>query len=127
MTKVIDLAKHRQIGRKNFLKLNNIKIDQFVSSFMMRHINLSLETVLDEYSQKLRIENSHTWDYQELRDVIIASLDEIVGEELQKTLRQEKWYDPRFISIEHILERCVACLVLEEKKQESSRTHLKVL
>lgn len=127
METVVDLAKHRQGLRRDYLRQQKLNIDNFLSNFLEENLIVSLESILSNYKSSLIHSQNTAWDYQDLRDILVDSFEEMYGEKLIACIKKEKWYDRRYLCLETLLDKSISILVLQKNKPTESQiiSHLK--
>lgn len=128
MNKVVDLTKHKQTLRRDYLKNQKLNINQFLSHFLETNLVFSLESILSDYKSSLIHMENTAWDYQDLRDILVDYFEELYGEKLMQAINKEAWYDKRYLSLDTLLDKCISILVLRKSQPQQERrknSHLK--
>ncbi len=118
MNAVVNIEDFKKRQRKRYLKTHNAQIERFISRFISKHAQSSIDDFVNQYQYVQRNNHQDSWDYLELRDLILESLEKTLGSVLASELEKQSWYDERWLSWERLLEHCLTAFVEQNTQQE---------
>jgi hypothetical protein len=107
---VMKLQDYRKGRKRQYLSKYSRHIDRIVSSMLPAG---STSDLLDLFHQYQRIQGHDlAWDYSEFREVLAESISETIAREIFSRMKDEYWFDQRFITLDFVTERCLSVLIL---------------
>ena len=118
MSTVIKMEDFKKRQRRRYLKTHHVHIERFIERFISVNAPVSIDDFVHQYQLLQRNNCQDSWDYLDLRELIIQSLEKSIGKMLANELAAQPWYDERWLSWERILEHCLAALVAKGDEHE---------
>lgn len=112
MSNVITLATYRRRSRKAYLAKYGGRLDLFVERFVRSQMDIDFRQLADDYVSGRYGEHQEAWDYVHFREALAEALDELFGHALYQELRAQRWFDPRMITQEEIVDRCLSTYIM---------------
>lgn len=118
---VIKLDRFRQSKQSTYMKRYRHRLDSFVRSRIPLDLASDLLRMAEEYQIKYAGQHDMVWDYVELRELILHFVTEHIAKDVYKELEGQFWFNPRWVSLEAVSERCLSFMILGESAVASSR------
>lgn len=113
MSNLIKMSDFRSRNRKEFLTKHGARLDSFVERFVSVNIDFDFRQLAQDYQQNGTV-NEAAWDYVHFREILSEALERAFGDLLYRMLREQTWFDPRLISKEEIIDRCLVTYILHQ-------------
>ena len=117
---VIKIDRFRQSKQSTYMKRYRHRLDSFVRSRIPLDWASDLLRMAEEYQLKYSDRKDMVWDYVEVREHILHFVTEHVATELYAELEKQFWFDPRWITLEAVSERCLSFMILGNSAAASS-------
>ena len=107
MGKLIHLNRYRKDQKRHYLSRHSHQLDEFIATFLDRYMPCDFIRIANAYQDYRRDNAELAWDYIEFREM----LKETIADSLAYALTAEqtpRWLDPRYISVDDIVERCIS-------------------
>ncbi|MFK7872643.1 MAG: hypothetical protein AB8C84_05655 [Oligoflexales bacterium] len=109
-TSVINLRHYRNKQRELWKKKNLARVGLFIQHFIEQH-HPELQIISSYRAQWQYHASESAWDYQDFRDLLHTSLEELSRAELYPRLQTQWWFDTTLISNGEVLELFLANLL----------------
>jgi hypothetical protein len=111
---VISLIAYRRNSRKAYFAKHSNTIDTFLRNFIATNFDFDFRKITDAYQGQVGGDSSMAWDYVDFREVLREAMQQVFGKFLVKEMRCQHWFDPKFISDEQIIDRCLSTFILDQ-------------
>ena len=116
---VTNLSDYRSQKRRRYLRGAMRHLDKFIKNFIDANFMVSYGMIEQYFLWESGNKLERIWDYQELRDRLKSGIHKIYGEKLWSMIREQPWFDTRWISYDQVLEHCVSLFILEDKEERA--------
>jgi hypothetical protein len=113
---VICLGAYRNKARRKYYHQHRARMEAFIEHFICQNVTTEFYQFLETYLNYQVSNDEKSWDYQDLREMVKDALIEFFATILKQEIRKERWYDPKFLSIEELAERCVTFMILGQSR-----------
>lgn len=117
---VIKLDRFRQTKQSTYTKRYRHRLDSFIRSRIPLDWASDLLRMAETYQLKYADSKDMVWDYVEVREQILHFVTEHVAKDLYAELEKQFWFDPRWITLEAVSERCLSFMILGTSAAASS-------
>ena len=117
---VIKLDGFRQSKQSSYMKRYRHRLDSFIRSRIPLDFASDLLRMAEECQLRYAGQNDMVWDYIELRELILHFVTEHVAKDLYAELEKQFWFNPRWVSLEAVSERCLSFMILGNTAVASS-------
>ena len=114
MNNVVCLRSFRSKSRKNYLAKYGAKIDGFIADFVQSHLVIDFRAMASLYQDGRRECSEAAWDYIDFREILREAIEVALGQTLMAELKKQRWFDPRYINYDSVMERCVSAYIIEQ-------------
>lgn len=114
MSNVLDLKAYRHRRKRELWRKHGHRIEIFVRQFVFSELMVNIHDLIDEYQHLQRREDSDVWAYEDFRMGMLEAIMRRHGEELEKQLRSQSWFDSSIITTEEVVELFLSSMVLGE-------------
>jgi hypothetical protein len=112
VTGVIKLDGFRQAKQKNYLGRYRTRLDAFIRARVPLDWAQDMMRLAESYQHNCRGQDEIVWDYVELRDMLLQLVTEEIAKELYVELQKQFWFDPRWVTLDAVAERCLSHMIL---------------
>ena len=108
---MIELDNYRLTRRKDYILKTRPLIDAFISSFIIQQNDQEIHSMLNLCLELAYLDPPR--DYIEYREKLRELIDKKLRAKLIKSLNDETWYNPTFISVDFLIEKCVSHHIMD--------------
>lgn len=114
MKPVTDITDYRRAKRSEYLAKHSERIDAIIRNFIRINSQFNFQHMASAYVHSRYNDKLVSWDYLDFRE----NLHEALASELSKLIFAElcksKWFEPRFMNLDQITDRCISLLILDD-------------
>lgn len=114
MADVIKLDRFKQAKQSQYMKRYRTRLDAFIRSRIPMDWAGDMLRLAEEFQRKCEDRQDMIWDYVELRELMLMFVTENVAKDIFADLEKQFWFDPRWITLDAVSERCLSFMIIGE-------------
>ena len=116
MAQVINLNRARRERHKGWWDAHGAKVDAIIHKNVASLDEFRIHELSATYHGSQVTAPAHSWDYIDFRSILLRFLlsSEII-EKIMIDLKNQRWFDAKWLSKDRLLDRCLSVWVLQEK------------
>ncbi|MCX6117028.1 MAG: hypothetical protein NT027_05780 [Proteobacteria bacterium] len=111
---VIKLDGFRHAKQSQYMKRYRARLDAFIRSRIPMNWAGDMLRLADEFQRKCQDRKDMVWDYVELRELMLEFVTEQVARDIFTELEKQFWFDPRWVTLDSVSERCLSFMIIGE-------------
>ena len=112
MSTIIKLESFRQSKQSQYMKKYRPRLDAFIRARIPMDWAGELLRLTSDFQRECGQHQDLTWDYVELRELMLHFVTEHVAIDLYNDLKTQFWFDERWVTLEAVSERCLSFMII---------------
>jgi hypothetical protein len=109
------LDHYKQAKQSQYIKRHRNRLDAFIRARIPRDWSHELLRLTSEFQRQCENDQELVWDYVEFRELVLLYVTEHVAKDIFAELKEQFWFDERWLTLDAIGERCLSFMIIGEK------------